>query len=270
MKCIPALLLAALLPLQAFSQTPIKQPTPVAPPAVAKPAAAPAPLAAAAKAADPRVELAAKIPGATPEDLRPTPVPGIYELTHGAAISYVSSDGKYLFSGDLYKVAENGEFPNLSTPRRQELRAKLIGDVPESEMVIFGPKDAKYTITVFTDVDCPWCRRLHSEMADYNKAGIRVRYLAWPRTGPATESWARAQGVWCSLNRAEAFTRATHGDAIKPASCAQDPVKRHYELGKELGVRGTPGVVLPDGELVPGYVPAAELVKHLQALAAGK
>jgi thiol:disulfide interchange protein DsbC len=274
MKVIPALLLAVLVPLHAYSQTPVRAVPPPASAAKGAPAAVPASTTAAAavgaKSTDPRVELAAKIPGTKVEDLRPTPVPGIFELTHGAEISYVSSDGKYLFSGDLYRVADNGDFPNLSAPRRQELRAKLIGEVPEAEMVIFGPKDAKYTITVFTDVDCPWCRRLHSEMADYNKAGIRVRYLAWPRTGPATESWARAQGVWCAANRAETFTRASKGEAVKTATCAQDPVKRHYELGQELGVRGTPGVVLPDGELVPGYVAAAELLKHLQSLSAAK
>jgi thiol:disulfide interchange protein DsbC len=245
MKIVLALLFAALLPLQASSQIP-------------------------AKVIDPRVELAAKIPGARPEDLRLTPVPGIYELTHGADISYVSSDAKFIFSGDLYRVADGGDFPNLSETRRRELRAKLVSEVPESEMVIFGPKDPKYTITVFTDVDCPWCRRLHSEMAEYNKLGIRVRYLAWPRTGPATESWSRAQGVWCAANRSETLTRATRGEAVKPATCAQDPVKKHYELGRELGVRGTPGLVLADGELVPGYVPPAELIKHLQAGAAAK
>lgn len=273
MKYFPVLLLAALLPLHSSAQTPAptRPLVPAASPAPSKsPAGAPAASAAPAKAVDPRVELAAKIPGTSPDDLRPTPVPGIFELTHGAAISYVSSDAKYIFSGDLYRVADNGDFPNLSAPRRQELRAKLVNDVPESEMVIFGPKDAKYTITVFTDVDCPWCRRLHSEMADYNKAGIRVRYLAWPRTGPATESWSRAQGVWCSANRVDMFNRATKGEAVKPASCAQDPVKRHYELGQELGIHGTPGLILPDGELVPGYVPAAELAKHLQELAAAK
>jgi thiol:disulfide interchange protein DsbC len=256
MKLLSALLFVALLPLQAYAQEP------------ARPAAAPA--AAAAKSADPRVELAARLPGASPDDLRATPVPGIYEYAHGASISYISADAKYVFNGDLFRVTGNGEFPNLSEPRRQELRAKIINDVPESEMVIFGPKVAKYTITVFTDVDCPWCRRLHSDVAQYTKAGIRVRYLAWPRSGPATEGWVRAQAVWCSANRNEAFTRAAKGEALKPVTCAQDPVKRHYELGQQIGVRGTPVLVMPDGEMFPGYLQFPQLLAYLQGQSAPK
>jgi thiol:disulfide interchange protein DsbC len=216
-------------------------------------------------AADPRVELAAKIPGAKVDDLRATPIPGIYELVHGAGISYVSADGKYLFAGDLYRIADNGEFPNLSEDRRKELRAKLMSTVPEAEMIVFAPKAAaKYTINVFTDVDCPWCRRLHSQMAEYNRLGIRVRYLAWPRTAPKSESWIKAQNVWCAKDRGEAIGKAIAGTAVPAASCA-DPVQRHHDLGRKLGVQGTPGILLSDGELIPGYLPPEELLRRLSA-----
>ena len=233
MKRIPLLLLAALLPLLA------------------------------AAAADPRAELAAKIPGAKAEDIRPTPVAGIYELVHGAGVSYISADGKYLFSGDLYRVSDNGEFPNLTEERRKDLRVKLLATVPESEMILFSPKAPKYTVSVFTDVDCPWCKRLHGQMAEYNKLGIKVRYLAWPRTSPKTPSWIKSQSVWCTKDRGEAFEKAVGGGAVAAASCA-DPVQRHHDLGRKLGVQGTPGIVLPDGELVPGYLPPDELLQQLQ------
>ena len=254
-------MLLALLPLQALPQS------------VNKPAAAPA----RQPKADPRVALASKIPGTKVEDLRATPVPGIYELTHDDKITYVSADGKYVFSGDLYQVVDHGDFPNLTEVRRHELeghvreqRVRLLAAVPESEMVVFSPKDPKYTITVFTDVDCTWCRKLHSQIAEYNRLGVRVRYMSWPRSGPATDSWYKAEGVWCSANRGDALTRAKRGEPVKRASCAQDPVKRHYELGRELGVTGTPGLILANGELVPGYVGPAELVEHLQEVAAAK
>ncbi len=240
MKRILLCLLAALLPVMVAAQAPAPKP-----------------------AADPRVELAAKIPGAKPEDIRPTPVPGIFELVHGAGVSYVSADGKYLFAGDLYRVADNGEFPNLTEERRKDLRVKLLAAVPESEMILFSPKVPKYTISVFTDVDCPWCKRLHGQMAEYNKLGIRVRYLAWPRTSPKTPSWIKSQSVWCTKDRGEAFDKAVGGGAVAAASCA-DPVQRHHDLGRKLGVQGTPGIVLPDGELVPGYLPPDELLQHLQ------
>jgi thiol:disulfide interchange protein DsbC len=257
MKTLPLLVILAALPFAALSQ-PATSPAPKAEGTVAAPAAA------AGKSADPRVELAAKIPGAKPEDIRPTPIPGIYELAHGADVSYVTADAKYIFSGDLYRVTAGSEFPNLSEERRRDLRTKLVAAVPESEMIVFGPKNAKYTITVFTDVDCPWCRRLHSQMADYNRLGIRVRYLAWPRTAPKSESWVKAQNVWCAKNRAESLSKAIAGEAVAAASC-QDPVQRHHDLGRRLGVNGTPGVLLPDGELVPGYMPPEELAKHLQS-----
>lgn len=219
-------------------------------------------------ASDPRVALAAKIPGTAPEDLRATPVPGVYELTHGADITYVSEDAGYVFAGDLYRVSATGEFPNLSEARRRELRLKMLAEVPESQMLVFGSAKAKHTISVFTDIDCPWCQRLHSEIADYNKLGIRVRYLFYPRTGPNTESWEKAEAVWCARDRNEAFTRAKRGEVKRLKSCAGSPIAREYALGREIGVTGTPGVVLENGELVPGYLAPAQMLAHIQNSAA--
>ena len=213
--------------------------------------------------ADPRVQIAAKIPGARPEDLRPSPVPGIYELTRGADLVYVTPDGKYAFIGDLYDLPKNN---NLTELQRKQIRVKLIGAVPESEMVIFGPKNPRYTVTVFTDVDCAYCRQLHSQINEYNRLGVRVRYLFFPRTGPNTESWTKAEEVWCSADRNDALTRAKLGQALKAKPCANNPVARHYALGKDFQLEGTPAIVMADGELVPGYMPPDLLVQHLQEI----
>ncbi len=260
MKFRPLLLTLALLPLFACARSDAQAD---ARPVAATGAAVAGAAATAVAAGDPRVALAAKIPGATPEDLRATPVAGVYELTHGADISYVSADGKFLFSGDMYQIADNGSFPNLSENRRRELRLKLVNAVPESQMLVFGQPSAKHTLTVFTDVDCIWCRRLHSQINDYNKAGIRVRYLFFPRTGPDTESWEKAEQVWCSADRKQALTRAKLGEVLTAKACAGTPVAVQYALGQELGVNGTPGLVLETGELVPGYLPAAQLRAYL-------
>lgn len=245
-------LLAVLLPLAACARG---DATPAAAATVAAPTAS---------SADPRVALAAKIPGSKPEDFRATPVPGIFELAHGAEISYVSADAKFVFSGDLYRVADKGDFPNLTDVRRRELRLSMLADVPESQMLVYGPEKAKHTITVFTDFDCPWCRRLHSQMADYNKLGIRVRYMFFPRTGPDTESWAKADAVWCATDRKAAFNRAKAGEDIAPRACPSSPVAREYQLGQDIGVTGTPGVVIETGELIPGYMAPAQLLAHIQ------
>lgn len=211
--------------------------------------------------ADPRVELARKIPGAKPEDLRPSPIPGLYELTRGADIAYVSADGKYAIAGDLFDLKSS---ENITENRRRAARLKLIGSVPEAQMIIFAPKETKHTVTVFTDVDCTYCRKLHSEIAEYNRLGIRVRYLFYPRSGPNTESWTKAQEVWCSPDRQDALTRAKRGEKLKTKACANTPVERHYELGQEVDLRGTPAIITSTGEMLPGYVPPAVLAEHLR------
>jgi thiol:disulfide interchange protein DsbC len=216
-----------------------------------------------AKAADPRVEIASRIPGAKPEDLRATPVPNIYELTRGSQIGYVTTDGKYAFGGDLVDLAKNDD---LTEDHRRDMRVTELGAIPESQMVIFGPKDPKYTITVFTDVDCAYCRQLHSQIADYNRLGIRVRYLFYPRTGPNTESWTKAEEVWCSADRNDALTRAKLGQPLKAKPCADNPVARTYALGRSFGLDGTPSIVTANGQMLGGYLPPAELLQELQKL----
>lgn len=238
---------------------------PVALAADAAPKAAPAPKAA---AADPRIELAARIPGVKPEELRPSAVPGLYELSRGADVTYVSADGKYILTGDLYQIAKTGTYPNLSEARRRELRSARMAEVPESKMIVFAPTGApKYTVTVFTDPDCAWCRKLHSQIAEYNKLGIKVRYAFFPREGPDTEAWTKSEAVWCSADRRSALTQAKLGKDVKAAKCASTPVRETWEVGHEIGIEGTPGLVLADGELIPGYLPPQQLLAKLSETA---
>jgi thiol:disulfide interchange protein DsbC len=217
---------------------------------------------------DPRAALAAKIPGgAKVDELHASPISGMYELARGTDIAYVSADGKYAIAGDLYELATD---KNLTENARRAERTKLLASVPESQMVVFSPKDPKYTISVFTDVDCTYCRKLHSQIADYNRLGIKVRYLFFPRTGPDTESWEKAEAVWCAANRSEALTRAKRGEEMhKPKSCSSTPVAREYQLGEDVGVRGTPAIVQENGEMLPGYLPPAQLAAHLKGASKG-
>jgi thiol:disulfide interchange protein DsbC len=211
--------------------------------------------------ADPLTPIVSQFPGARVQDVRPTPVAGVYELVRGADIAYVTTDGKYAFSGDLIDLATND---NLTEARRRDTRVKLISAIPESDMLVFGSREPKYTVTVFTDVDCAYCRQLHSQIAEYNHLGIQVRYLFYPRTGPHTESWTKAEEVWCSSNRNEALTQAKRGGALAAKACPNNPVARHYALGREFDLQGTPAIVLADGELISGYLPPVELAKRLK------
>ena len=185
-----------------------------------------------AAAVDPRIELAKKIPGTTPDELHASPIPGMWEVVRGTDIAYVTSDGKYAISGDLYDLAKND---NLTEVRRKDIRMKLLATVPESDMLIFGPRDPKYTVTVFTDVDCAYCRKLHSQIAEYNRLGVRVRYMFYPRSGPNTDSWTKAEQVWCSTNRNDALTRAKLGEELKSPKILR-------QLAGGTGLRDGPAV----------------------------
>lgn len=199
--------------------------------------------------------------GVRPQELRPTPIAGVFELIRGSDVVYVLGGGKFAIAGDLYDLKSN---ENLSEHERRAVRTRLLAAIPESDMVIFGSASARHTVTVFTDLDCPFCRRLHSQIAEYNRLGIRVRYLFYPRSGPNSASWIKAEQVWCSRDRKEALTRAKRGEALDAVACAGTPVARHYALGQQLGLPGTPAIVLDTGELIPGFLPPEELARQLQ------
>jgi thiol:disulfide interchange protein DsbC len=199
--------------------------------------------------------------GGAPDGVAPTPVPGIVEVRRGADIVYMSSDGKYVFTGDLYQVATH---KNLTEARQRDLRRSLIDSLPESQMVVFSPPKPKYTITVFTDVDCVYCRAFHKQIATYNQLGVRVRYVFFPRTGPNTESWYKAEQVWCSADRKAALTRAKLGEGLSAKVCSDNPVARTYALGAAIGLEGTPGIVASNGAMLGGYLAPDALLQALE------
>jgi thiol:disulfide interchange protein DsbC len=189
---------------------------------------------------------------------------GLYEISiqNGQSI-YVSRDAKFLIPGDLYEARDNG-LVNLGEERRNDIRRERIAALDESDMIVFEPKDGvrKATITVFTDIDCPYCRKLHAEIDALNAYGIAVRYLAFPRTGLNTEIHHRMVATWCAPDRKAMMTSAKRGGDIPAVDCA-NPVADQYQLGREVGVTGTPALVFDDGTIMPGYVEADTLANYL-------
>ena len=216
---------------------------------------------AAAIPAEVRSRVVAKLHGASPDDVAASPIPGVYEVTMGGLIAYVSADGKYLVSGNVYDLDTQ---TNLTASRRNAARAKALAAASEDQMIVFSPAKPKVTVTVFTDVDCGFCRKFHSQMADLSKAGVRVRYLMFPRTGPGTESWRKAEMVWCSKDRKEALTRAKRGEEIKGKACGDDVIMAQYEMGGDLGVEGTPAIFTQSGDYIGGFLTPEQLVQAVQ------
>lgn len=194
-------------------------------------------------------------------DIRNTPLAGIYEVTIGTHTVLVSADGRYLIQGDLIDLTTRR---NLTAEYRAGLIKEMIGKVSESDMIILGPAKAKYTLTVFTDVDCPYCARLHREVPKLNQAGVKVRYLLYPRAGPGTETYKRAIAVWCSKDRIQAIGIAKSGGKLEMKTCP-NPVDRNVKLGAEVGVEGTPTIVFEDGRVVPGFATADRLLAMMGA-----
>ena len=214
------------------------------------------------KTQDPRTAIAAKFPGVKADEIKPSPVPGVYEVGMGADTAYVSADGRFLFSGDLYEVDSR---TNLTEAGRNSARSKALAKLDERDMIVFGPANAKYTINVFTDVECGYCRKLHSEIAQLNKLGVRVRYMAYPRAGPGTDDWGKMEAVWCSKDRNAALTKAKQGQEVA-AKCGATPIEKQYELGEEFGVRGTPAIFTASGDYIGGYLAPADMVRQLEEL----
>lgn len=207
-------------------------------------------------------QLASQLNGVEVSNISESPVPGIYEVTVGANVAYVTTDGRYIIRGDIYDTQTSA---NLTEDTRAGARVSMLDGVDPASMIVFKPADGnvKHTVTIFTDIDCGYCRQFHREIDQVTALGIEVHYLFYPRTGPNTESWTKADHVWCADDHNQALTRAKLGGEVPEASCGNTPVEAHYALGQRIGVRGTPAVFSETGELIGGYLPPATLAKVL-------
>lgn len=201
-------------------------------------------------------------------DLKPSPMPGVYEIKVNGQVAFVSVDGSHLIAGEMYEV-QVGSLVNLQEQERQRAeqafapeRAKVLNDIERGDMVIYTPEKAvKGHIYVFTDIDCGFCRRFHSQLEDMLDKGIEIRYLAFPRAGPYSKSARKLATTWCADNPREIMTRFKNGENMGLSDCMDTPVVDQYMLGQEVGVRGTPAIVLGDGTMIPGAVSADYLVQ---------
>jgi thiol:disulfide interchange protein DsbC len=207
-----------------------------------------------------RAKAVATFDGIDAGDVQPSPVPGWYTIRKGTVVAYMSADGRYLLEGELFDIDRK---VNLTEETRNRVRVELMARVPDEQAIVFSPDEVKHTVTVFTDVYCTYCRRFHSQIDEYLKHGIEVRYLLYPRDGPNSRSWRVAERVWCAKDRSEALTLAKLDRDFASTECDASIVQQHYALGHEVGLQGTPALVLEDGTLISGYLPPAELEQRM-------
>lgn len=190
--------------------------------------------------------------------IKASPIQGLYEIILGSQVVYMNSDASYYISGDLVETATR---KNLTEASKSVLRLDKIKNYPENKMVVYNPPDkVAHTITVVTDINCPYCRRLHSEMDQYMANGIKVRYLFMPLKGK--EDFSKTVSMWCSDDRNASLDIAKAGGDIESKTC-DNPISEHLSLARALGVTGTPAIILENGEMLPGYVPVKKLVEAL-------
>ncbi|ADZ89973.1 thioredoxin fold domain-containing protein [Marinomonas mediterranea] len=198
------------------------------------------------------------IPGAKIGSISEHSSAGLYvvSIENGPTL-HVTKDGKYFVLGDLYRVEDSGLVNETENAKMAKVEA-----MPEDQMIVFKAKDEKAHITVFTDVDCGYCRMLHREVDQLNDLGITVRYMAYPRAGIGSPAYNTMVSIWCSDNPKYWMTQAKQGEEVPQNKC-ENPVADQFNLGNSVGVRGTPSIVLSNGKFMPGYIEANRLAAEL-------
>lgn len=206
------------------------------------------------------------VPTAKIDKVEASPIPGYAQAIVGSQLVYVSNDGRYILQGTLYDADAKLD---LTAARMSREHVSKLEAYPEAQRIVFAPAGKpKYKVTVFTDIDCGYCRKMHSHIAEYNERGIQVDYLFFPRSGPGTPSFDKAVSVWCAKDRKGAFTSAKAGQDPSPLKC-DNPIAQEYQLGMTVGVDGTPAVYAPDGSKIGGYLTPDQLQASLDRIAAG-
>lgn len=210
-------------------------------------------------------KLALPAMGLVVESVAPSQIPGLYEVQYanGGPLVYATAEGDYFVLGDLYSVGPDG-FVNLAEQRRDGQRKEMLDGIAEKDMIVFSPEgEARAHITVFTDVTCFYCQKLHREVPELNKRGVEVRYLAYPRAGTDSDGYRKLASAWCADNPQDTLTRLKRKESVPENVCTPNPIADQYRLGQEMGVRGTPAIVTGTGQMIPGYQSADELMVTL-------
>ena len=203
--------------------------------------------------------------GTVIELIEPSPIPGIYAVYYGDLQPiYVTQDGSFFIYGDIYKININS-ISNITEKSVAERRKLILQNIPIEELISFKSSNEQFSVIVFTDVDCGYCRKLHNQIDEYNSLGISINYAAFPRSGLGTPAFTKMVGAWCSDNPKDSMTKLKNNSPLDISFCENQPVSKQYIIGKKLGVDGTPAIFSMDGEMFPGYIEPEELLLRLKS-----
>lgn len=215
-------------------------------------------------AAEVKLHLENKLPGMQIDTIEQSPLDGFYQAFFAGELIYISKDGEYLFTGNLLELA-GGRPVNHSQlaiaaqdAKKAPMRAASIAEIDESDMVLFKAKNEEFVVTVFTDVDCAYCRKLHKDVPKLNAKGITVRYLAYPRAGIGSDAYRKLVSVWCADDKAAAMDDAKLKREFGDKVC-ENPIASQFNMTRKFNLSGTPSIILSNGEVIGGYLPAEEL-----------
>ena len=203
--------------------------------------------------------------GAIIESIELSPIPDIFAVYYGDIQPiYVTKDGSFFIFGDIYKI-NNNSISNVTEDNIAERRKFILNKIPSDELISFKSDNEQFSLIVFTDVDCGYCRKLHNQIKEYNELGISIHYAAFPRSGMGTSAFSKMVGAWCSNNPKDSITKLKNNKNLDLTFCDTQPVSKHYVIGQKLGVNGTPAIFSMDGKMFPGYVDPEELLLRLKS-----
>lgn len=203
------------------------------------------------------------VPNAKTIAVSETPIEGILQVQVNSEIVYMTEDGDYLLQGQIVEMETR---TNITDQAKSGIRLGLLAGLNRDEQITFAPENPKFDLLVFTDIDCGYCRKLHNQIEEYNDEGIAIHYMAFPRAGIGSNSYDKFVSVWCADDQQAALTLAKSGTDPEPKECP-NPIADQYNVGREVGVTGTPALVTADGALIPGYMPPAQLRQRLESMA---
>ena len=198
------------------------------------------------------------------DSIKESQLPNFYEvILSDGSFFYVEKGGQYLVLGDIFKI-KNEELVNLSREKNYSKAKDMLQKIDEKSLIKFSPKEIKYKVYVFTDVDCGFCRKFHNQISSYLDQGIQVNYLAFPRSGTDSDTYKKMSTAWCSPNRQEVLTGLKKDKDFEQIDCEDNPIKTHFELAKSIDIQGTPTIISQSGFTIPGYIEAKELIEYLK------